>query len=312
MRWKVLISAPYMQPVPEKYRRIMEESSIELVVPQVKECLQEDELLKYIKDVDGVISGDDQFTERVLKAAPRLRVISKWGTGIDSIDRKAAKHYGIAVRNSPNVFTEPVADSVIGYILCFARKLHWMHEDIRAGGWKKIPGVALSECTLGIIGVGNIGKAVIRRAISFGMRVIGNDIIDIQKSFLDETGLIMVSKEELLSQSNFISLNCDFNPTSYHIIGKRELTLLKPSAYLINTARGSLIDEEKLINALKKGRIAGAALDVFEIEPLPSESPLRGFDNVMLSPHNSNSSPSAWETTHDKTVNNLLEELRRA
>lgn len=312
MKWKVLISAPYMQPVPEKHRRIMEESGIELVVPQVKERLQEDELIKYIKDVDGVISGDDHFTERVLKAASRLKVISKWGTGIDSIDLVAAKHHGIAVRNIPDAFTEPVADSVIGYILCFARKLPWMHEDIRAGGWKKIPGVALSECTLGIIGVGNIGKAVIRRAISFGMRVIGNDIIEIPKSFLVETGLKMAPKEDLLRHADFVSLNCDLNPTSYHIIGKRELTLLKPSAYLINIARGSLIDEENLINALKKGRIAGAALDVFEIEPLPAESPLRGFNNVMLSPHNSNSSPSAWETTHDKTVNNLLEELRRA
>lgn len=307
-----MISAPYMQPIPEKYLKIMEENGIEVVVPKVKERLSENDLLKYIKDIDGVISGDDQFTERVLKAASKLKVISKWGTGIDSIDRKAAKHYGIAVRNSPNVFTEPVADSVMAYILCFARKTLWLHENMREGGWKKIPGTALSECVLGVIGVGNVGKAVVKRAIAFGMSVIGNDIVEIPKSFLCETGLKMVPKEDLLRHADFVSLNCNLNSTSYHIIGNRELTLLKPSSYLINTARGSLIDEEKLINALKKGRIAGAALDVFEVEPLPVESPLRGFDNVMLSPHNSNSSPSARETTHDKTVNNLLEELRRA
>lgn len=310
MKWKVLISAPYMQPVPEKYRKILEENGVELIVPPVKERLSEEELLDIIEDIDGVISGDDQFTGRVFDAARKLKVVSKWGTGIDSIDKEAATARGIAVRNTPNAFTEPVADSVIGYILCFARKLPWMNDQMHAGQWEKIPGVSLLECTLGVIGVGNTGKATVRRAIAFGMKVMGNDIVEMPKTFIEETGITMVSKEEVLKNADFVSLNCDLNPTSYHIMSKKEFSLMNPSAYIINIARGPLINEPDLIEALNEKKIAGAALDVFEVEPLPTDSPLRGFDNVMLAPHNANSSPIVWERIHKSTVNNLLEELK--
>ena len=310
MKWKVLISAPYMQPVPEKYRKILEENSVELIVPPVKERFSEEELLDIIEDIDGVICGDDQFTERVFDTARKLKVVSKWGTGIDSIDKEAATARGIAVRNTPDAFTKPVADSVIGYILCFARKLPWMNKQMHAGQWEKIPGVSLSECTLGVIGVGNTGKATVRRAIAFGMKVIGNDIVEIPDTFIEETGITMVSKEEVLKNADFVSLNCDLNPASYHIMSKEEFSLMNPSAYIINIARGPLINEPDLIDALKEKRIAGAALDVFEIEPLPTDSPLRAFDNVMLAPHNANSSPTVWERIHRSTVNNLLEELK--
>lgn len=310
MKWKVLISAPYMQPVPEKYRKILEENDVELIVPPVKERLSEEELLDIIEDIDGVISGDDQFTGRVFDAARKLKVVSKWGTGTDSIDKEAATARGIAVRNTPNAFTEPVADSVIGYILCFARKLPWMNEQMHAGQWEKISGVSLSECTLGVIGVGNTGKATVRRAIAFGMKVMGNDIVEMPKTFIEETGITMVSKEEVLKNADFVSLNCDLNPTSYHIMSKKEFSLMNPSAYIINIARGPLINEPDLIEALSEKKIAGAALDVFEVEPLPTDSPLRGFDNVMLAPHNANSSPIVWERIHKSTVNNLLEELK--
>lgn len=310
MKWRVLVTAPYMQPVPEKYRKILEDSDIELIIPPVKERLSEEELLGLIEDIDGVISGDDQFTERVFNAARNLKVVSKWGTGIDSIDKEAAKARGIAVRNTPNAFTEPVADSVMGYILCFARKLPWMNEHMKAGKWEKIPGVSLSECTLGVIGVGNTGKASVRRANAFGMRILGNDIVNMPQSFIDETGINMVSKDELLKRADFVSLNCDLNPTSYHIIEAREFSLMKSTSYILNIARGPLINEPDLIEALKEKRIAGAALDVFEVEPLPDDSPLRNFDNVMLAPHNANSSPTTWERIHKSTVNNLLEELK--
>ena len=311
MKWKVLVSAPYMQPVPERWRRVLEENGVEIVAPPVAERLSEEELLGLVGDIDGVISGDDQFTGRVFAAAPRLKVIAKWGTGIDSIDRKAARDSGVSVRNTPGAFTGPVADSVMGYILCFARRLPWMHVDMRSGKWKKAIGVSLAECTLGVIGVGNIGRAVTGRAAAFGMRLLGNDIRDVPRSFLEETGLTMVSKEELLRQADFVSLNCDLNPASYRIIGGRELKLMKSTACLVNTARGALVDERALVEALKKAGIGGAALDVFEVEPLPADSPLRAMDNVMLAPHNSNSSPAAWERVHENTVKNLLDELRK-
>jgi D-3-phosphoglycerate dehydrogenase len=268
-------------------------------------------LIPWIGDVDGVISGDDQFTERVLSAAPRLKVISKWGTGIDSIDLEACRKRGIAVRNTPNAFSEPVADSVIGYMLCFARNLPWMNSNIRKGVWEKIPGRALRECVLGIIGVGDVGKAVARRAVVFGMQVLGNDLVRMPREFLKQTSIEMVSREELLSRADFVSLNCDLNPTSLHLMNDERFSMMKSTAVVINTARGPVIDESALVRALRNKQIGGAALDVFEKEPLPDGSPLREMDNVMLAPHNANSSPEAWDRVHRSTIANLVEELRR-
>jgi len=206
MSWKVLVSAPYMQPVINRFRPIFEEHGIELVVPPVNERLEEGDLLQWISDIDGVISGDDRFTERVLQSAPRLKVISKWGTGIDSIDQSACDRLGIAVRNSPNAFTQPVADSVMGYALCFARNLPWMAQAMREGVWYKMPGRALSECILGVIGVGNIGKAVVSRARSFGMSVLGNDRVEMPKEFVSESGIEMDRKRNCCEKPILLAL----------------------------------------------------------------------------------------------------------
>jgi D-3-phosphoglycerate dehydrogenase len=311
MYLKVLVTAPYMQMVIDRFRHIFEEKGIELIVPKVKERFNEEELLEWVTDVDGVICGDDQFTQRVLQAAPKLKVLSKWGTGIDSIDQAACKRLGIAVRNSPNAFSEPVADTVLGYMLSFARRLPWMDRMMRRGQWRKLPSIALKECTLGVIGVGNVGKAVVRRATTFGMQVLGNDLVEMPFDFLAENQIDMVSKEELLQQADFVSLNCTLNPTSFHLISDNEFALMKSTAVIINTARGPIIDEPALIRALQSEQIAGAALDVFEIEPLPAESPLLKMDNVMLASHNANSSPEAWERVHQNTVQNLLYVLEK-
>jgi D-3-phosphoglycerate dehydrogenase len=311
MTWKVLISAPYVQPVVDNYRAVFEENGIEVVVPPVSERLSEGELLNWIEDVDGAICGDDEFTKKALHAAKRLKVISKWGTGIDSIDKEEAERLGIMVCNVPNAFTDPVADTVLGYILSFSRQVPWVDKEMRAGKWEKRTCTALRDKTLGVVGVGNIGKAVIRRAIGFGMQMLGNDIKRISHDFLRETGTRMLTLDELLHEAYFISINCDLNPTSHHLIGRREFSLTKPTAYLINTARGPILDEEALIWALENKAIAGAALDVFEDEPLPEDSPLRQFENCLLSPHNANSSPEAWQHVHENTIENLLNGLKR-
>jgi len=306
----VLFTAPYMIPCLNRFRPTLERVGLELIVPEVHERLSEGQLLVYAGQYDGTICGDDQYTARVLEAcAPRLRVISKWGTGIDSIDRVTAARLGIRVCNTPNAFTLPVADTVMGYILAFARCQPWMDQTMKAGNWEKIPGRSLSECTLGVVGVGNIGKAVIRRARSFGMKLLGNDIIPIPTDFILENGVEMTSLEDLLRRADFVTLNCDLNPTSFHLINRDTLALMQPRAVLINTARGAIIDEPALVEVLLSGRISGAALDVFENEPLPASSPLLKMDNVLLAPHNSNSSPAAWERVHMNTIRNLLDGL---
>ncbi|MBK6645900.1 MAG: dihydrofolate reductase [Anaerolineales bacterium] len=238
-----------------------------------------------------------------------MKVISKWGTGVDSIDAEACAKFGVKLGRTPNAFTTPVADTVLGYMLAFARRAPWMDRAMKSGKWEKIPGRTLSEMTLGVIGIGNIGKAVTRRAKAFGMKVYGTDIIDVDHVFVGETGIEMTNLQSLLSNSDFVSVNCDLNPTSHHLINADTLALMKPTAILINTARGPIVEEKALVAALGSGQVGGAALDVFEFEPLPADSPLLKMDNVMLAPHNSNSSPAAWERVHWNTIKNLVEGL---
>jgi D-3-phosphoglycerate dehydrogenase len=306
----VLMTAPYMIPFLDRFNPVFEKYGIELIVPDVQERMEEDDLLKYAGQFDGTICGDDRYTARVIEAcSPRLKIISKWGTGIDSIDASACSRFNITLTRTQNAFTTPVSDSVIGYMLAFARKGPWLDAAMKRGEWQKIPGKALSECTVGIIGIGNIGKAVTRRAKAFGMKVLGTDILEIDHVFVSESGIQMTDLYSLLSQSDFVSVNCDLNPTSHHLINSKTLAQMKSTAVLINTARGPIVDENALVAALSSGQIGGAALDVFEFEPLPLESPLLKMDNVMLAPHNSNSSPTAWERIHWNTIKNLVEGL---
>lgn len=306
-----MISAPYMQPVVDRFRHIFNDHNIELVIPPVDERMEEDQLLEYMADIDGVIAGDDRFTAKVLESSPKLKVLSKWGTGIDSFDQEACKKLGIEIRRTPNAFSEPVGDQVFGYMLTFSRNIHLIDKEMKRGNWQKIPCRALRECTLGVIGVGDTGKAVVRRAQGFGMRVIGNDIVEISDEFIKETGIEMMAKEKLLQEADFVSMNCDLTPSSYHLMSDKEFTLMKEDAVVINVGRGPVVDEIALIKALQQGKIAGAALDVFENEPLPKDSPLLQMENVLLAPHNANSSPEAWENVHMKTINNLLEVLEK-
>jgi D-3-phosphoglycerate dehydrogenase / 2-oxoglutarate reductase len=309
----ILFSAPYMLPLLEHYRPLFDRYKLEVIAPQVHERLEEQELLKYAGQFDGAICGDDRYTVRVLEmCAPRLKVISKWGTGVDSIDADACARLGIKLCRTTNAFTLPVADTVMGYLLAFARRQPWMDKAVKAGTWEKIPGRSLSECSLGIIGLGNIGKAITRRARAFGMTILGTDIVEIDHVFIAETGIRMTSLAELLSGSDFVSLNCDLNPTSYRIINAQTLSLMRKHAVLINSARGPIVDEPALVAALKTGTISGAALDVFETEPLRPDNPLLRMDNVLLAPHNSNSSPTAWKRVHLNTIKNLIEGLGMA
>jgi D-3-phosphoglycerate dehydrogenase len=296
-----------MIPVLARFMPFFKQAGVDVIVAPVAERLSEDELMRYAGEIDGVICGDDQFSARVLEASvPRLKVISKWGTGIDSIDRETAARLGVQVCNTPGAFTDPVADTVMAYLLAFARRGPWLDQEMKVKRWEKLPGRALNECTLGVVGVGKIGKAVLHRAKAFGMRLIGNDIVEIDSDFVTRVGVEMTSLPELLSQADFVSLNCDLNPTSYQLINRDTLGYMQTGAVLINTSRGAIVDEDALIEALHEGRLEGAALDVFEDEPLPANSPLLTMDNVILAPHNANSSPRAWEHVHWNTLRNLF------
>ena len=308
--WTVLLSAPYMLPFVDRFVPELEAGGCRVIVPEVNERLEEAELLRLVPHVDGTICGDDRYTRRVIEAAPRLKVISKWGTGIDSIDQAACREHGVRVGNTPGAFTVPVADSVFAYLLGFARRTPWMDDHMKAGRWEKIAGRSLGECTLGIVGLGNIGTEVAKRALAFGMTVVATDPNDAAYAHAIDMGVKVVKLDELLTRSDFVTLHCDLNPTSHHLLGDAQFAKMKDTAVLINTSRGPVVDEPALCRALAAGTIGGAGLDVFEHEPLPATSPLLKMNNVLLAPHNSNSSPAAWERVHRSSIRNLLAGLR--
>ena len=224
-KYTVLLSAPYMLPFMERFEPVLAHYGVKLLAADVEERLEEEGLIAYAGQFDGAICGDDRFTPKVIDAClPRLKVISKWGTGIDSIDKGYANQKGVMVGNTPNAFTKPVADSVMGYILSFARRQPAMDRAMKAGEWKKISGRSLSECILGVIGVGNIGKAVIRLAHAFSMEILGNDIVEIPEDFVKEYDVEMTSLEDLLGRADFVSVNCTLNPTSEHLINASSRT----------------------------------------------------------------------------------------
>lgn len=310
--WKVVVSAPYARPCIDRYREVLEQAGCDVIVACPTERLDEDELIALLPGVHGIICGDDRITARVLQASSTLRVISKWGTGIDSIDVAEARRRGIVVCNTPDAFSEPVADTVMGYVLIAARQLDRMNAEMHDGAWRKPQLRSLGEQTLGIVGVGNCGRAVARRAAAFGVRLLGADVIEIPAGVRQATGLRQVPLATLLRESDVVSLNCTLNPTSFHLLNAVTLGMMRPSAFLINTCRGPVVDERALEDALVSGRLAGAALDVFEHEPLPGGSRLRSLPNCWLAPHNANSSVAAAERVHERTLRSLLEVLSGA
>ena len=308
---KVIISAPYMHMEKEKVQSKLKKykGKINFNWVKVKERLEEEDLLKIIEDADGIMCGDDEFTQKVIDKAKKLKVISKWGTGIDSVDKGYANKKGIAVFNTPNAFTEPVADTTLGMILNFARNISFIDDEMKKGKWGKMPCKSLSELTLGIIGLGNIGKAVAKRACAFGMKVLGNDIKQIDNNFLQKYQIDFVDKETIYKKADFVTLHCTLNETSYYLITKKELTLMGRETFLINTARGALINTKDLEDAIRGKIIAGVGLDVFENEPLEADSIFRKYKNCIVSPHNANNSSYFWNKVHDNTIKNLVEGL---
>jgi len=309
MKWHVLITCPQLQATIHHYQGLFARHDIVIDLPPLVQQLSEAQLLDVIHLFDGVIAGDDQFTARVLEKAKRLKVIAKWGVGTDAIDLDAAQRLGIRVMNTPNAFSDEVADVVMGYIILLARQLHKLDPSVRRGGWVKIQGVSLRGKTLGVVGVGNIGRAVACRAASAGMATVGYDIAPPPTSLTEVIGIRMVGLDELLQASEFISLNCNLTASNRHMLGPHQFDLMKEGVYIINTARGPLIDEAALVQALGEGKVAGAALDVFEDEPLPLHSPLRQFDNCIFGTHNSSNTTEAVMRVNELAINNLLGEL---
>lgn len=307
--YRVLISCPLLQGSIAEYDDLLATRGVSYDVPEIDQQLDAAELESIIQAYDGVIAGDDEFTEAVFAAADRLQVVVKWGIGTDNIDFEAADHYGVTVTNTPGAFAPEVADVVIGYAIMLTRGLHLIDAEVRRGNWHSPRGTSLRGKTLGVVGVGNIGSATVRRARAHGMEVVGYDVEPIESSLKAETGIRRVGLGALFEEADVVSLHCPLTSETRGLVGQEELEAIGPDGYLINTARGAIVDEGALVRALESGTIAGAALDVFEEEPLPASSPLTELDTVVLGSHNAQNTTEAVEAVNERAVELLLEEL---
>lgn len=314
MSTRVVVTCPQLQRTIDQHRATFDAAGIEVLLPPVVQQLSEGELIEHLRDAEGIIVGDDPLTATVLERSNRLRAISKWGVGIDNIDLAAAARLGIRVTNTPGMFGDEVADVVIGYLIMLARQLHRVDARVRAGEWAKIEGVSLAGRTLGIIGLGAIGQAVARRGIALGMTVIGAEVFEPNAQAAERLGVAVMPQDRLLREADVMSLNCPLTPENRHMIDADAMATMRRGAWIINTARGPIIEEAALVEALRSGQIGAAALDVFEVEPLPADSPLRSFNNVILGAHNSSNTAEAVQRTSVKAIENLirgLAEVRR-
>lgn len=242
----------------------------------------EDALIERIRDFDVVINirSSTRFSERVFAACPRMKLLSIWGTGTDNVDLTAAKRYGVAVTNTPGVSAIAIAEHALMLTLAVARRVIALHEQVVKGQWPRGRSVQLYGKTLGIVGLGAIG----RRFAALG-QAVGMNVIAWTMHPNPALGFRLVELDELLRESDVVSLHLRLSLETTGFIGSRQLGLMKPTAILINTARGPIVDEAAMIEALRSGRIAGAGLDVFDVEPLPHGHPLTQLDNVVFTPH---------------------------
>ncbi len=258
-------------------------------------------------EAEALIVGNDTVSAEVIAALPRLKVISRYGVGYDNVDLAAATARGIPVTNTPGTNDESVADLVFGLLLALARQIPAVAALTRQGRWERLPGTQVYGKTLGIIGFGRIGRGVARRAAGFSMRVLVDDPY-VDAVVAEGLGASPVTREELLAASDFVTLHVPFTKENVNLIGRAELALMKPAALLINTARGGLVDEKALAEALKNGRLAGAALDVLEHEP-PQSRELLDLDNVLITAHIGGFTREATAAMSGLAARNVVEAL---
>ncbi len=252
--------------------------------PADANVFNEDVLAELLADCCASVAGSEPYTARVLSRAPKLRVISRSGVGFDAVDVEACDRASVAVATTPGVNHHAVAEHTIALLLGVARGFPDRDRRVRDRRWARLPRPRVMGTTLGIVGLGRIGRAVATRAVGLGMRVIAYEPFP-NLEFAEQWGVEIVDLEALLSRSDYVSLHAPMTRENRHLINERTISTMKNGAVLINTARGGLVDEQSLVAALESGHLGGAGLDVFETEPLPLDSPLLSFNNVLLSGH---------------------------
>jgi phosphoglycerate dehydrogenase-like enzyme len=280
---KVLISPMTLAKVEAQFVHTLRNAGFELVYPDKPQQYVEDELIVALKGINASLAGSEPYTDRVLAANPQLRVIARVGVGYDAVDVPASTARGVAVTIAPNTNQDAVAEHTFCLLLGLVKHVIPQHLGTCAGKWPRGTNLPLRQRTLGIAGLGRIGKSVALRGEAFGMKLLAYEPYP-DKQFAADHRIELVPFEQLLAESDFVSLHLPMTAASKHLINKMTLALMKPTAFLVNTARGGLVCEADLIDALRAKKLAGAGLDVFEEEP-PGKSPLFEMENVLVTPH---------------------------
>ena len=283
---RVLVTTTSFMDTPGAHHDLLQAQGFDIIT--ARGPLDETQMISLLGEVDGIICGDDAITRRVIeKGLPKLKVISKYGIGVDRIDLEAARQVGVPVTFTPGVNEVTVAELVFGFMVSLARNIPQENRLVKEGQWKRMTGHELWGKVLGIIGLGRIGKQVAKRALGFEMKVLGCDP-NWDDAFCQEHPVGRCGMaEEILAQADFVTLHMNLTPENRCFINRERLAIMKPSAYLINCARGGLVNTADLLEALRNGEIAGYAADVLDREPPEQDDPLvrSGLENVILTPH---------------------------
>ncbi|WP_320820886.1 phosphoglycerate dehydrogenase [Thalassolituus sp.] len=301
---KVMVTCPPMLGMKEQFIPLFEKQGIEVFCPNVTQTLSEEELIELVPKFDGWIIGDDPATRKVFEAgkAGNLKAAVKWGIGVDNVDFQACKDLNIPITNTPGMFGAEVADVALGYLLGAARETFYIDREIRNGSWPKNRGMSLVGKTVGVIGYGDIGRNTVSRAKAFGLKTV---VYDPGVNSVDSGSELCIWPADV-DQCDFLIFTCSLNATNRHMLDKCVLDECKEGVIVINVARGPLICEEDLIAALKSGKVKSAALDVFELEPLPRYSYLREHPLCILGSHNSSNTTEAVCRTNNIAVEKLI------
>ncbi|MDR1272622.1 MAG: phosphoglycerate dehydrogenase [Clostridiales Family XIII bacterium] len=287
--------------------RLIEEKGYSIVLNDTGGIMGEEALKEAIAGCDGAIIGVDPLNAEVMRRAPGLRAVAKYGVGTDNIDTGYCENHGIRVSKTIGANSEAVADYAFALILALARKVLLIDSECRRGNWKKITATDVSGRTLGLIGLGAVGKNMVRRAKGFSMHILAYNR-NWNEGFAEAEGVERAEIDDIVKRSDFLSLHLPLNPGTEKIIDARRIEMMKPNAFLINTARGGLVDDEALLSALKNGSIGGAGLDVFGKEP-PDDVSWYALDNVVIGSHCAASTEGAADRMSIRSAENLIRDL---
>ena len=308
-RMNVLVTCPPMLGMIDEFADAFESYGLEFMPANVTQIMSEDELIEQLHEYDGWIIGDDPATRRVFEAgkAGKLKAAVKWGVGVDNVDFEACKDLGIPVTNLPGVFGREVADVATTFVLGLARQTYFIDRKIRAEkAWPKPAGVSTWNKTAGLVGFGDIGRSIAKRLLACDMRIIAYD------PFHSESSGLEVEQAEWpnrIEEADFLVFSAPLNPSTHKMLNAETLSKAKDGVYVVNVGRGPVIDEAALIAGLQSGKVHSAALDVFEVEPLPTESPLREMERCILGSHNGSNTVDAVRRVSHMAIDRMAQFL---